>query len=129
MSEAAEDMKFKEKIKQLVTTDADRVSMLASLLGMSAVLTEYVMEQAIQDGDLDDLPPIVKYACALVSGNMAAFMSDGKNGSLIDLSDAEYAVGEQTQEKIYRKMKWVVGVLYHQMNEDERDLNLLDTKE
>ena len=90
--------------------------MITTLLGMSGVLTEFVMTHH----NVDKLPIEIQYACANVAGNMVAFISDGERAQFKNLEDYPYEMGEQTQERIYRKMKWIVEHLYHAFQESEK---------
>lgn len=116
MSRKKEDQ-FANKIKRLIPDENHRLNMIMTLLGTSGMLTEFVMTC----GDVSKLPIDVKYACALTSANMIAFISDGKRGIFKDM-DEPYEMGEQTQERIYRKMKWIIEELYKFIQENEKEV-------
>jgi hypothetical protein len=111
-----EDRLFITKVKKLIPEDEQRILMLTTLLGMSGVLAEFVMTE----NKVKDLPIIIQYACANIAGNMVAFISDGQRAQFKNLEDYPYEMGEQTQERIYRKMKWIVESLYESIQEKEK---------
>lgn len=117
-----DDRLFITKIKNILPTDDERTMMICTLLGTSGVLSEYIMQDSIDKRNIEQLPIMVKYACAIICGNMIALISDGKKGNIKNLGhDEYYKMGEQTQEIIYRKMKWVVETLYKDIQENEKN--------
>lgn len=104
------------KIKKLIPDDDQRVLMIMTLMGMSATLVEFIL----QEYKAEELPLMIKYACAMICGNMIALISDGKDAIFKNIEDHPYEMGEQTQERIYRKMKWVIEMLYENIKEEEK---------
>lgn len=111
-----ENEKFTDKIKKLVPDDDQRNLFIATLLGTSAVLAEFIMTNI----GLKDLSIDVKYACALTAANMVAFITDGEKGKIVEMEQTNYEMGEQTQERIYRKMKWIIEKLHNDIQEQEK---------
>ena len=48
-----------------------------------------------------------------------AFISDDDDIKAIDMTKEHYVMSEQTQETIYRKMKWIVEKLYESIHKNE----------
>lgn len=109
------DHKLHARIKSILPTDDDKCSLIITLLGSSANLAEF-----IAGGDLSELSPKVKYSLALVSSNLMAFMSGNKKCDYMMVETrAEDDLGEQTEERIYRKMKGVIEALYNCIKEND----------
>jgi hypothetical protein len=113
------DQVMKNKLKKILPDEDSKILMIQTLLGMSTVLCKYIMETSIKKGTYKELPITVQYACANISANMIAFLSDGERGK-VDLSDFGNEIGEQTQENIYRKMKWIIEEVHKNLQENEK---------
>lgn len=105
------------KVKQMLPNEKDKCLMVGSLLGVAGVLVQYVMEE--NKDRLHKVPELIKYACAMVAGNMMAFISDAPEKKMVNLNDPAFKMHEQIEENIYRKMKWVIEKLYMDLQENE----------
>jgi len=114
-----EDQLMKNKLKKILPDEASQILMIETLLGMSGVLCEYIMETSIKKDNFKYLPVNVQYACANITANLIAFISDGELGK-VDLSNFGDEIGEQTQESIYRKMKWIIEEVHKYLQENEK---------
>ena len=120
MDEKDYDKTFIAKIEKLLPDEKQRTLFIATLLGSAGLLVEFVMERALEEKVIAKLPHPVAYAISLISANMIALISDGEMAQIKDLQDGEYEMGEQTQERIYRKMKWIIETLYHELQERDK---------
>jgi hypothetical protein len=115
---------FIEKVKKILPTEELRFKMLITLIGMSGVIAEFLMEETIETDRVAKIPPSVRYALTCIAGNMIAFTSDNRS-KLMDLSsidlDNGYLMSEQTQERIYREMKLIVETLYFNLKQEENE--------
>lgn len=103
------------KVRKMLPNEKQKCLMIGSLLGVAGVLVQYVMEENKER--LDKMPELVKYACAMVAGNMLAFISDKPEKKMVNLNDPEFRLGEQIEENIFRKMKWVIETLYKDLQD------------
>lgn len=103
------------KVRQMLPNEKQKCLMVGSLLGVAGVLVQYVMEENKER--LDKMPELIKYACAMVAGNMLAFISDKPEKKMVNLNDPEFRLGEQIEENIFRKMKWVIETLYKDLQD------------
>ncbi len=112
-----ENLIFINKIKKLIPFDQDRCLVLLTLTACSAIFSEFIMEK--YQKRLHKLPLEIKHACALASSNMIAFLSDGEDAEMIDVADIEYKMSEQTQEDMFRRMKFIIETLYKDLQEND----------
>jgi hypothetical protein len=112
---------FVNKIARKVPKEEDRILLLVTMLGAAGILVDYLMTTASKN----QTPPPneVKYVCALICGNLISLTSDSEHVKSVDLGSNPYVMGEQTQEGIYRKMKWAIEELYKQIQENEKVLD------
>ena len=109
------DDQFINKIKKAIPDEENRILLIATLLGTGGCLIEFIM----QNCDPSRLPVAVRYACSITAGNLMAFISDDDDIKAIDMTKEHYVMSEQTQETIYRKMKWIVEKLYESIHKNE----------
>ncbi len=110
---------LQKKIDKKIPENIQKIDMILTLLGIAGCLTDFV----VTNNPINKLPDMVRYVCALTAGNMLALLSDEEKIRFKNLDSKEFGLGEQTQEVIYRKMKFVIETLYHQLQEDEKVLN------
>jgi len=109
--------KFTEKLKRSIPEE-HRINFIVTSMGVSANLVQFIMD----NHNISDMPPMVQYCCAICANHMLIITSDGENIIPVNVEE-KYKMGEQTQEGIYRKMKWVVEQLYKYIQERESTNN------
>ena len=114
-----DDHKLHARIHAILPTEDEKCAMLATLMGMSGLLTEFVADTVPPK----KIPDIVKYAMAISAGNLMAFVRGEKIAERfkfnMDLNRND--LGEQKEELIYRKMKFVVKMLHKEIVEEEKN--------
>ena len=111
-----------KRIEKILPDDNRKMQMLLTLFGVSGVLTEHIITEAIKTDSVGELPAMVAYAVALISANMITLMEDNYSGEIADYIDlSQHTMSEQGQEAIYRKMKYVVEMLYKSIQEKEKE--------
>lgn len=105
------------KIKRCLPEEADVYEMIATLLGMSGCIVQFIADNF----DVKNMPIEVRYACANIAGNLLSFTSDGKKRKFVQMGGShDYEMPEQIQEQIYRKMKYIIEILYEKLKADEK---------
>ena len=110
------DMHFIKKLRGKLKTDDDRCLCLVTMIGVAGVIITYLSHNTT----VSDLPITVRYACAIAAANLMSLTSDGETEMKNLAITGDYKMSEQTQEAIYRRMKWIVETLYHQIQEEEK---------
>jgi hypothetical protein len=111
---------FLEKLNEKFENDSDKINCIATLLGCSARMVEFISKNY----KVQNLEPEMKYLFTLVASQVIGLTQDGK----VEAKDMHeetkpYFMGEQTQERIYRTMKDIVTELYQSLQEKEVELN------
>ena len=103
---------FRYKIDKIFSTHFQKTSAIISLLGCAGVMIDNL------DTNDKNLPMEAKYACALVASTLLACISDTPRLTM-QMQDSPYAMSEQTQESIHRRMKQVITEIYNSLEADE----------
>ena len=102
---------FTEKLDRIVP---DKALMIATLVGVSGVLCEYIHAKHKPD----ELPPMVAYAMAIIAGNILALVHDHELPPM-SKDFSSYRMSEQAQETVIRVMKLVITDLYNTIKAGE----------
>jgi hypothetical protein len=98
---------FVERIDRLIE---DKPLYLATMIGTSAVIVEYLAAKT----DIAEMPPYVRYACAITAANIRAVLANDET-YLPTIDKSEYRMGEQTQENIIRMTNEIITLLYNEI--------------
>jgi len=105
------------KIDKNFPNNKEKCHLICTLLGTSANLTEYVM----QNNEPRLIPLNVQYCILITSANMMSMLSDAPVLHKINFDD-EFKISEQGQEHIYRKMKRAIDLIVADFkNREEED--------
>lgn len=105
------------QINKKMPNERDKALMIMTLMGVSGMLAEWI----VQTMNINALPVQVQYALALTAANILSLTQDSEGPiPSMDLTNETYAMGEQTQECIYRTMKKIVMKLYAEVTNDEQ---------
>ncbi len=112
-----DDHKLHARIKSIVPEENDKCALIITLLGASANLAEFIAHKFTFR---EDIPVNIKYALAIIASNLMVFMSGNKECEFIVVeTKPEDDLGEQTEERVYRKMKYIVEELYKSIQEKD----------
>jgi len=117
MTKKNDDYDFNDRLNKLFTTKEMKNSMIATSMGMSAVMCSYIVESM----NIRDIPVDVRYAVAMTSGNMLAIMTADEVAVPVDLTENMEDINEQTEESIYRKFVKVVKMIHADILEKEKE--------
>jgi len=86
-----------------------------TMMGISGVLLEYIFSNS----DPKKLPLSVRYCASIAVSNINAFTSDQEIVPTVDFTAEEKEISEQTQERIYRQMKFIIKCLNESIKDDD----------
>lgn len=111
---------FVNQINKKIPNEKDKAFMIMTLAGISGMLAECI----VQTMNINALPVQVQYALTLAAANIISLTQDSEGPipcmDLTNETKENYAMGEQTQERIYRTMKKIVMKLYAEVTNDEQ---------
>lgn len=112
-----EDENFLVRIDKIVPRNEDKCLLILTLLGASASTIEFITNEH----NIKNIPIEIRYACAVLAGNIKSFMKNQPIEFINFPHEKEYIMSEQKEERIYRKMKYIVEMMYKNLEEEENE--------
>lgn len=111
--------KICEKIERVFKNSSEKNAMIATVLGVSGMLCEYIHHKVPSS----EIPLGVKYGMTLTAANLINVLL-GEEISIVDYSQVEEEIiSEQSQEIIYRKMKKILVDFHNELLKENFEMN------
>ena len=109
-----------KRLKLLFPTEEIMLDGLATAIGMSATLCQFVHDFSKEFECVEHLPTMVKYAMAVTSANMVAITSANPDGEIevFKFPVIEHLEDEQYEEHLHRKMCMIIEFLYNSIKRE-----------